>query len=125
MVRPPSRADSAFSLRLERLIDVASMPDRDPDPNALDDLDKRLRQARGRIPVAKDGAAPSQMGIALRLSTELVAAVVVGGAVGWALDRVFGTSPILLLVMFFFGVAAGFRNVIRAAQRLNETPPGK
>jgi ATP synthase protein I len=45
--------------------------------------------------------------------------VVVGGAVGWALDRVFRTAPILLIVMFFAGVAAGFRNVLRTAREMN------
>ncbi len=101
------------------------MSDRDPDPEALNELEEKLRKARGRIPVPKEGAAPSQLGIAMRLSTELVAAVVVGGAIGWALDRVFGTSPLFLLVMFLFGVATGFRNVFRTAKRLSETPPDK
>jgi hypothetical protein len=32
--------------------------------------------------------------------TELLAAVIVGGAIGWALDRVLGTAPFLLIVMF-------------------------
>ena len=101
------------------------MSDRDPDPKALNELEEKLRKARGRIAVPKEAAAPSQLGIAMRLSTELVAAVVVGGGIGWALDRVFGTSPLFLLVMFLFGVATGFRNVIRTAKRLSETPPDK
>ena len=97
-----------------------AMSDDDPDPRSLQELEERLRKARGPGKVRDEQTPPSKMGIALRLSTELVAAVVIGGGIGWALDRVFGTSPVLLIVMFFFGVAAGFRNVIRAARKLNE-----
>lgn len=95
------------------------MSDNIPDPKKLRGLDEKLREARGRAPLPKEEQPPSNLGIAFRLSTELVAAVVVGGGIGWGLDRLFGTSPILLIVMFFFGVAAGFRNVVRVAGRMN------
>ena len=36
-----------------------------------------------------------------RVATELVAGVVVGTFMGWALDRWLDTSPLFLLVMFF------------------------
>ena len=96
------------------------MSDENPDPNRLQGLQERIRAAKGRVPVRKDQARPSNFGIAFRLSTEFVAAVFVGGMIGWALDSWLGTSPILLLVMFFLGVATGFRNVVRAANRMNE-----
>jgi ATP synthase protein I len=95
------------------------MSDEEPDPNRLQGLQERIRAAKGRVPVRKDQAQPSNFGIAFRLSTEFVAAVFVGGMIGWALDSWLGTSPILLLVMFFLGVATGFRNVVRAANRMN------
>ncbi|PKQ05943.1 MAG: hypothetical protein CVT73_10855 [Alphaproteobacteria bacterium HGW-Alphaproteobacteria-12] len=59
------------------------------------------------------------MGIAFRLTTELVAGVFVGGFIGWALDRWLGTTPWLMLVFFFIGVAAGILNVYRAAQQIS------
>ncbi len=58
------------------------------------------------------------MGIAFRLTTELVAGVFVGGAIGWVLDQWLGTTPWLMLVFFFIGVAAGILNVYRAAQQI-------
>ena len=97
------------------------------DAEKVADLDRRLRRARGRRAAPAEGAPPSNLGMALRLSTELVAAVVVGGGIGWVLDRIFGTSPFLLLAMFFLGVAAGFLNVWRAAREMNadvQAPPG-
>ena len=50
-----------------------------------------------------------------RLSTELVAGVLVGAAIGWGLDRLIGTSPLGLIVFLLLGFAAGVVNVIRAA----------
>jgi ATP synthase protein I len=97
------------------------MAENDPDMQRLTELERELQRARGRRETKPEPESrQSQLGIAFRLVTELVAAVIVGGAVGWALDRVLGTSPILLILMFFAGVAAGFRNVLRAAREMNE-----
>ena len=41
-------------------------------------------------------------------------AIGVATALGWAFDRVLGTKPIAMIVMFFLGVAAGMLNVYRA-----------
>jgi ATP synthase protein I len=96
------------------------MAEDDPDTQRLNELERKLKQARGtREQESVPETRQSQLGIAFRLVTELVAGVVVGGAVGWALDRVLGTSPILLIVFFFAGTAAGFRNVLRTARELN------
>ena len=102
---------------------AGAMSDNPPDPEKLREFEERLSKARGRAPLRIEETPPSKLGIAFRLSTELVAAVVVGGLIGWALDWFLGTSPFLLIVMFFLGVAAGFRNVIRASRQLNEPPP--
>lgn len=66
------------------------------------------------------------MGMAFRISTELVAGLLVGGLIGWQLDWWFGTSPVFLLVFFLLGAAAGIMNVIRTAWKMQsgETKPG-
>jgi|SRR3954468_1232017 ATP synthase protein I len=96
------------------------MADSGPDARRLADLEARLKEARGNRPAHREDPAPSKLGAAFRLVTELLAAVIVGGGIGWALDRAFGTSPLLLIVMFMLGVAAGMRNVIRTARQMNE-----
>lgn len=88
----------------------------------LDDLDRRLaakdrerteEQAKAR----GAGAGASGIGMAFRLSTEFVAGIVVGGGIGWALDRALGSSPWFLLIFFFLGFAAGLLNMMRAAAK--------
>ncbi|HML27520.1 MAG TPA: AtpZ/AtpI family protein [Hyphomicrobium sp.] len=58
----------------------------------------------------------SAYGAAFKFAAELIVGVVVGGGIGWALDRQFGTAPWLMIVMVIIGFAAGLLNVVRAAQ---------
>jgi ATP synthase protein I len=51
----------------------------------------------------------------LRLSSELVAGVLVGAGIGWLLDRWLGISPWGLIVFLLLGFAAGILNVMRSA----------
>jgi ATP synthase protein I len=96
--RPPDEA--ALSARLQR-------------------LDERLRQSGAGRPTegagARQGADPSAMARGFRLSTELVAGVLVGAGLGWLLDRWLGISPWGLIVFLLLGFAAGVLNVMRAA----------
>ena len=81
-----------------------------------------------RLKIAKDKAKNkysirkrepnSNIGQAFKLSTELVSAVVVGTIIGFILDSWFGTKPILIIVFFLFGAAAGIVNVFKAAKRM-------
>ena len=98
----------------------------DPDARRLADIEERLRKAREKRDEIRQVKSPnSKLGIAFRLVTELLAAVIVGGAIGWGLDRVLGTGPLLLIVMFLVGVAAGFFNVVRSAQQMNRDQAAK
>ena len=81
----------------------------------------RLEIARSKIlkrsKVSKDTPS-SKLGIAFKISTEMVAAVVVGTIIGFILDNWFGTKPWLILIFFFVGVVAGILNVIRSAKNM-------
>jgi ATP synthase protein I len=94
-------------------------------PKRSNDFDERLRRLRERTPTedqAVPGAgAPSRtaLGIAFRIGVELLAALIVGGGIGWLLDRWLGTMPLFLLIFFFLGAGAGMLNVFRAAKELN------
>ncbi len=58
------------------------------------------------------------LGQALRLATELVVGVGVGGVIGWGLDRALGTAPFLMVVFLILGAAAGILNVMRTAKAM-------
>lgn len=95
-----------------------------PDPDRLTDLGKRLDALQSK---RASGANPAPLGasaIALRFGTELVAALVVGGGLGWGIDWLLGrlgfhTRPAFLIVFFILGAVAGIRNVMRAATEIN------
>ena len=89
-----------------------------PEPDDLKRLGARLDEVRRRDKRSEQPP-PTLFGVAFRFSTELVLAVAIGAAMGWGLDWLFGTRPIFIVVMTLFGIAAGFRNVIRAARELN------
>ena len=97
-------------------------------PTPLDDLNKRLKDARSKHapdePDDKDGAGSSGgLGLGFRLAIDLVAGVAVGVFIGWLLDRWLGTTPWLMIVLFFLGAGAGFSNMLRAerAERASRT----
>ena len=81
-------------------------------------LKDRLKNARNKLKVEKKNVQRSNIGQAFKLSTELVAAVLVGTIIGFILDNWFDTKPWLIITFFFVGVVAGILNVIRSAKKL-------
>ena len=81
-------------------------------------LKARLKNARKKLKVEKENPQTSNIGQAFKLSTELVAAVLVGTIIGFILDNWFDTKPWLIIIFFFVGVVAGILNVIRSAKKL-------
>jgi ATP synthase protein I len=94
------------------------------DEAALSARFKRLGERLGRVHADRPSESssnqrpasdPSAMARGFRLSTEFVAGVVVGAAIGWLLDRWLGISPWGMIVFLLLGFAAGVLNVMRAA----------
>ena len=90
-----------------------------PEPKDLRELGLRLDEARRRDRGQKVQSSPTFFGMAFRFSTELVLALAVGAAMGWGLDWLLGTRPVLMVLMSLIGAAAGMRNVMRAAREMN------
>lgn len=81
-----------------------------------EDFDRRLAAARERK--TRNGPAQrtvngSAWGVGARVGVEMLSALVVGLAIGWALDRWLHTSPLMLVVFVLLGGAAGVANVWR------------
>src|ERR1700712_2795585 len=90
----------------------------------LGSLDHRLSEIRGSRKIGTDTsgneqenarAKASAMAVGFRLSSELVAGVVVGAALGWGFDRLLSTSPWGLIVFLLLGFVAGVVSVMRTA----------
>ena len=86
-----------------------------------DQFKTRLEIAKSKIlkrsKISKHSSS-SKLGIAFKMSTEMVAAVVVGTIIGFILDNWFGTKPWLILIFFFVGVIAGILNVVKSAKSM-------
>jgi ATP synthase protein I len=101
----PSSEEAALSARLGSL-----------DHRLSEIRDSRKTRTDRSGAESGDGAArASGFARGFRLSSELIAGVVVGAAIGWGLDRLLSTSPWGLIVFFLLGFTAGVVNVVRSA----------
>ena len=55
------------------------------------------------------------LGFGLRIAVDLLAGLAIGVGLGLVLDSWLNTAPLMLVVFFFLGAAAGMLNVYRAA----------
>ena len=95
----------------------------------LERLGESLEARRAAEEAAKPRGRPSGFAQATKIASEFVAGVIVGGGLGWGIDKAAGTSPWALIVFVLLGFAAGVLNVLRvegvvaeAGARLREAP---
>jgi ATP synthase protein I len=90
----------------------------------------------GAEAAAEARASESRKGyaVAMKLSSEFIAAVIVGALLGYLLDHFAGTGPWGMIILLLLGFGAGVLNVMRAAgmvasphpvDRLAGREPGK
>ena len=84
-------------------------------------FEHRLQRARSRqgldpVPDAASGGTggSSPFGVGLKVGIELVSALLVAVAIGWALDRWLHTRPVFLGIFVLLGGAAGVLNLWRS-----------
>ena len=54
-----------------------------------------------------------------RMVLELVIGIIIGVVLGFSLDSFLNTSPIFLIILIFFGFAAGVRTMIKTAKEID------
>jgi ATP synthase protein I len=98
--------------------------------NRLDDLSSRLEAETSQHFPPPAEPSGDGYGVAVRLASEFVGAVLVGAGIGWLIDRVAGSSPFGLIAFLLLGFAAGILNMARqagkappASERLNDQGP--
>lgn len=85
----------------------------------LDDLDKKLKEARADYADGKDEKVPeSDAGTGSNIGYEFLAYVISGGIVGYVVDRFAGTLPWGLIIFIILGFVAG---VYRANERMKNS----
>lgn len=96
-----------------------------PDP----DQNERLKSLDARISAAKKARAPekphqethySQANMAWRMVIELVAGLGIGFGIGFGLDTLLGTTPWMMVLFIFFGLAAGVQTMLRTAKEIGK-----
>jgi ATP synthase protein I len=92
----------------------------EPDPDRLRALEARLHQAKGKPEVQPTETARgfSQGEVAWRMVIELATGILLGSAIGYGLDVLFGTLPVLLIIFSLFGFAAGIKTMLGTAKEL-------
>lgn len=60
------------------------------------------------------------LALGVRIAVELLSAIIVGGAIGFVIDRMTGMFPFFLVTFLLFGGAAGFLNVYRLSKAYEE-----
>ena len=58
------------------------------------------------------------MSVFLQIGVTIIACLAVGLFLGWLLDRFLGTSPWLLMVFTFIGIAAAFKSIFDFAKKI-------
>lgn len=96
----------------------------DQQKGSLEDRLKRLdaelaerRKDDGAEQAAEARASTSRQGyaVAMKLSSEFIAAIIVGALLGYLLDHFAGTGPWGMIILLLLGFCAGVVNVMRAA----------
>ncbi|TRW97680.1 AtpZ/AtpI family protein [Paracoccus sp. M683] len=101
--------------------------ERAEDAARLRDLETRLSRLTKTDDGPKPMASHDQAHLAWRMVIELVAGLGIGFGVGFGLDKLFGTTPFLLVIFLFLGLAAGVKTMMRTAaelQRKSGSAPG-
>jgi ATP synthase protein I len=91
-----------------------------PEDARLASLEGRLKQAQADEAVRTGGArktADRNEQLGNRVLSYLIGGFVGGALIGWVLDRLFGTSPLLLITLMLLGAVGGFWNIIKLANQ--------
>ena len=88
--------------------------------NKLKELKKKIEHYQSEDNIKSNSSKKKGAGFGFRISTELVAALIVGVGIGIIVDNYFNTRPFGLIIFFILGALAGFLNVYRVMRRIEK-----
>ena len=84
----------------------------------LENLKQKLDKLQSSKTDQKHNHKETGAGFGFNISTEIIAALVVGVGIGLIVDNYFNTKPFGLIIFFILGALAGFFNVYRVMHRI-------
>ena len=96
--------------------------DPEADRRRIDELQAQLKKARGTVEKPRSSAVVShrQTAVAYRVLVDMIAGLLVGGFLGYWLDRWLGWAPFALIGGLIVGFAAGANNAWRAIRAFSD-----
>ena len=111
-----------------------TIPPEDADPEGarrgVEEMDAKLKAARAASPKPRPNEPPSngmshrQTSVAYRILVDMIAGLLVGGFLGYWLDRWMGWAPYSLVTGLVLGLAAGINNTWRAIRQYSKDAAG-
>ena len=93
-------------------------------PDDIKQMDERIRKLKAKEQRTREEKTESQFAhaatVGFRIGAELISGVIVGAGIGYLLDILFGTRPLLLIIFLFLGGVAGFLNVYRFVKSMEK-----
>tara|TARA_Y100001935_G_scaffold245532_1_gene239246 strand:+ start:153 stop:440 length:288 start_codon:yes stop_codon:yes gene_type:complete len=86
----------------------------------LEELNKKIDNLDNKKNTIQEKNKEGGASFGFKISTEIIAALVVGVGIGLIVDNYFNTKPIGLIIFFIFGALAGFLNVYRVMRRIEK-----
>ena len=86
----------------------------------IDNLKKKIDELKDTKNNKYKNRKMSGASFGFKISTEIVAALVVGVGIGIIVDNYFDTSPFGLIIFFIIGAFAGFLNVYRVMRHIEK-----
>ena len=100
-----------MQLKLKKMIDQKKK---------INELKKKIENYQENKNSSLDISKKRGAGFGFKISTEIVAALVVGVIIGVIVDNYFKTQPFGLIIFFILGALAGFLNVYRIMRRIEK-----
>ena len=86
----------------------------------LNDIKKRIKAHEDKKDQKNGGIDKKGASFGFKISTELIAALIVGVGMGLIVDNYLGTKPFGLIIFFILGSFAGFLNIYRVMRRIEK-----